>query len=125
MTHKIANNSKLLETLKLLLSVSLLVGSLLAYYHYSGENVVVRVLGVIGGFALATYIFYLSDKGKQTFQYLSLAKKEVMQVVWPTRQETVQMTLLVFVAVIVMGIFMWLVDMFFLWGVKLLTGQGG
>ncbi|NPA71513.1 MAG: preprotein translocase subunit SecE, partial [Gammaproteobacteria bacterium] len=38
--------------------------------------------------------------------------------------ETTQMTLIVFVVVILMGIFLWLVDMFFLWAVQVLTGQG-
>jgi len=125
MTHKVANKSNSTDLVKVILAVAILVGSLVGYYHYVDVHPVIRVLGVIGGLSLALYVFYLSEKGKQTFQYLTLAKKEVMQVVWPTRQETIQMTLLVFAAVIIMGIFMWLVDMFFLWGVKLLTGQGG
>ncbi len=69
--------------------------------------------------------FYQSEKGKAWFSYLSHAQKEVKQVIWPTRQETVQMTLIVFVVVILMSIFLWLVDMFFLWAVQILTGQGG
>jgi preprotein translocase subunit SecE len=120
--HKASNP---LDTAKLLLAVAVLVGSLVGYYVYQEAHAVVRVLGVLVGVGIATFILYQTTIGRSWFSYLSHAKREVRQVVWPTRQETVQMTLIVFVVVIIMGIFFWLVDMFFLWAVKLLTGQGG
>ena len=39
------------------------------------------------------------------------ARAEVRKVVWPTRQETMQTTLVVMVMVVVVGIFLWLLDM--------------
>ncbi|MDG6774932.1 preprotein translocase subunit SecE [Thiomicrorhabdus sp. ZW0627] len=118
-----ASNS--LDTVKLLLAVAVLVGSLVGYYVYQEAHAVVRVLGVIAGVAISAFILYQTAMGRNWFNYLGHAKREVRQVVWPTRQETVQMTLIVFVVVIIMGIFFWLVDMFFLWAVQILTGQGG
>ena len=53
------------------------------------------------------------------------SRNEVRKVVWPTRQETVQTTLMVVVAVIILGIFLWLIDMLLLNAVQILTGQGG
>ena len=114
-----------LDTVKLLLAVAVLVGSLVGYYIYEEAHAVLRVLGVIAGVAIAAFILYQTEIGRGWYNYLMHAKKEVKQVVWPTRQETTQMTLIVFVMVIIMGIFFWLIDMFFLWAVKLLTGQGG
>lgn len=114
-----------LENLKIAVAVVALVASLAGYYSYDDAHAVVRVLGLIAGIVVAGFVFYQSDKGKSWFSYVSHAQKEVKQVIWPTRQETVQMTLIVFVAVIIMSIFLWLVDMFFLWGVQILTGQGG
>ena len=127
MSQKAENPSaaKSLETLKVVVSATLLLLSLIGYYYYSDAHAVVRVLGLIGGIALSGMVFYRSDKGRSWFGYLSHAQKEVKQVIWPTRQETVQMTLIVFAVVIVMSIFLWLVDMFFLWAVQMLTGQGG
>ncbi|WP_127470078.1 preprotein translocase subunit SecE [Thiomicrorhabdus aquaedulcis] len=114
-----------LDTAKMLLAIVVLVGSLLGYYLFKDLHAVVRVLGVVAGVALAIFIMYQTTVGKNWFHYLTQAKREVKLVVWPTRPETVQMTLIVFVVVILMGIFLWLIDMFFLWAVKLLTGQGG
>lgn len=119
------NASNSLDTAKLLLAVAVLIGSLIGYYVYDDAHAVVRVLGIIAGVAVSAFILYQTKIGRGWFNYLSHAKREVRQVVWPTRQETVQMTLIVFVMVIIMGIFFWLIDMFFLWAVKLLTGQGG
>ncbi|AZR82898.1 MULTISPECIES: preprotein translocase subunit SecE [Piscirickettsiaceae] len=127
MSQKAENHSsaKAMETMKVLVSLALLLLSLAGYYIYSDVHAVVRVLGLIGGLVVAGLVFYQSEKGKAWFSYLSHAQKEVKQVIWPTRQETVQMTLIVFVVVILMSIFLWLVDMFFLWAVQILTGQGG
>ncbi|WP_130536563.1 preprotein translocase subunit SecE [Thiomicrorhabdus indica] len=113
-----------LDTIKLLASIGVLVATLIGYYTYDQAHAVVRVLGLVAGVLVSLFILYQTAKGKSWFQYLNLAKREVRQVVWPTRPETVQMTLIVFVVVILMGIFLWLIDMFFLWAVKLLTGQG-
>ncbi|MDX1795156.1 MAG: preprotein translocase subunit SecE [Hydrogenovibrio sp.] len=127
MSHKIEKQSgeNALETIKNVAALALLIVSLVGYYFYSDAHAVVRVLGLLAGIALSGFVFYQSEKGQSWFKYLSNAKKEVRQVIWPTRQETVQMTLIVFAVVIVMSIFLWLVDMFFLWMVQLLTGQGG
>ena len=49
---------------------------------------------------------------------------EVRKVVWPTRAETLQTTLAVLLMVLLVGIFLWLLDMFLLWAIQILTGQG-
>ncbi len=125
MSKKIESPSSSLESVKLLAVVGVLVITLVTYYTFTEVHAVLRVLGVLAGFGFAGYLLYLTEKGRGWFLAVSHAKKEVMLVVWPTRQETVKMTLIVFAVVIIMGIFLWLIDMFFLWGVKLLTGQGG
>ena len=117
--------SSSLDTVKMFLSLAVLIAAIVGYYMFESAHPVLRVLGVVAGAAVSLFILYQTAVGKSWFQHLSLAKREVRQVVWPTRPETVQMTLIVFVVVILMGIFLWLVDMFFLWAVKLLTGQGG
>ena len=118
-------SSNPVDTAKLVLAVAVLVVSLVGYYIYEEAHAVIRVLGVIAGAAIALFILYQTEVGRGWYSYLMHAKREVKQVVWPTRPETTQMTLIVFVVVIIMGIFFWLIDMFFLWAVKILTGQGG
>lgn len=127
MSKEIENNSagSSMNAVKMSAAIAILAISLFGYYHFSEAHAVVRVLGVVAGIGIAAFVFYQTTTGRSWFDYLNHSKREVRQVVWPTRQETVQMTLIVTVVVILMGIFLWLVDMFFLWGVQLLTGQGG
>lgn len=114
-----------LDTIKMFVSIAILLGSVVTYYVFSDWHAVIRVLVVLLGVGLATYVLYTTELGASWFRYLVHTKKEVRQVVWPTRKETAQTTLIVVIAVIIVGIFLWLIDMFFLWAVKLLTGQGG
>lgn len=114
-----------MDTAKMFVSIAILLGSIVAYYSFSEWHAVVRVLIVLFGVALAAGVLYTTELGASWYRYLIHTKKEVRQVVWPTRKETAQTTLIVVIAVIIVGIFLWLVDMFFLWAVKLLTGQGG
>ena len=113
------------DTAKLVLSLAILLGGIFAYYSLSDLHAVVRVLIVLAGVAASAAVLYTTALGASWFKYLIQTKKEVRQVVWPTRKETIQTTLIVVIAVIIVGIFLWLIDMFFLWAVKLLTGQGG
>ncbi len=44
--------------------------------------------------------------------------------VWPTRAETMQTTLMVFIMVVILAIFLWFVDMFLGFAVKSLLAVG-
>lgn len=126
MSHNIENHTESSAAKgKTLLAVGILVASVTGYYYFTDVHSVLRVLMLVLGVMVAGWVFYGTEKGQSWIGFLGQARKEVRQVVWPTRQETIQMTLIVFVVVILMGIFLWLVDMFFLWMVQLLTGQGG
>ena len=122
---EVQESRSVMDTVKMFLSIAILLGSVVAYYTFADWHAVARILVVLLGVALAGYVLYTTELGASWFKYLVHTKKEVRQVVWPTRKETVQTTLIVVIAVIIVGIFLWLIDMFFLWAVKLLTGQGG
>ena len=62
-------------------------------------------------------------KGNELFTFLNSVVLEAKQVVWPTRKETVQMTLVVFVVVVLMAIFLALVDIGFTYIVNLVLGR--
>ena len=47
-------------------------------------------------------------------------KSEVKKIVWPTRQQTVNNTLVVIACVIIVGIFIWIIDILFGLGVQTL-----
>ena len=104
--------------------VALIVMGLGIAMFYATANTISpiwRILGLVAVAILCLAIIYLSDLGKRGLSFVGEARTEVRKVIWPTRQETMQMSLIVFVAVVVMGLFLWLIDTLFLWMVEFLT----
>ncbi len=113
------------DTVKLAVAVLVLAGGVVAFYWYGEQPLALRVAGLLAVAAVSVGIASQTDVGRRAWRFIGEARAEVRKVVWPTRQETLQTTLAVLLMVILVGIFLWLLDMFLLWAVKLLTGQGG
>ena len=73
-------------------------------------------LGVLfGGIAAAVFIVAISPDGRRFIAYAKDSWYEVKKVVWPTRKETNQMTLVVFGFVVIMSLFLWFADKLIEW----------
>jgi preprotein translocase subunit SecE len=55
-------------------------------------------------------------------EFLKQVKSEVKKVTWPSRQETQQGTIAVFVMVIIASLFLFFADQIIAWGVRLILG---
>jgi len=64
-------------------------------------------------------------QGRELAGFFRESQNEVRRVVWPTRQETVQTTLIVLATVVVVACVLWLFDAFLGRAVRWLTGIGG
>lgn len=85
---------------------------------------VVRVIGVVIISILALLLAMTTLKGRTFINFAKESRVEMRKVVWPTRKETVQTTLLIAVITIVVGLCLWGLDSFFLWGITKLTVLG-
>jgi preprotein translocase subunit SecE len=121
-TGKTETDSTLLDTAKLALAVLVLLLGLVGYYYFSEQSNLYRVLGVVAAAGAAIAIFANTLRGKLLLGYLKNSRTEVRKMVWPTRQEALQTTLIVVVLVLLVGIFLWLIDMFLGWAVKFVIG---
>ena len=111
-----------MDTLKLLAAVALLIAGIGGFYYFEGYSTLLRVLGLllIGGIAVAVAL--QTAPGRQVWDFAVASRAEVRKVVWPTRQETIQTTLIVFAMVLIMGIVLWLFDMILMAIVRAVTG---
>lgn len=98
------------------------IAGLFAFYYFAEQSLLMRTLGllIIAGFVV--YLVYMTAKGKRTAAFFRDARTEVRKVVWPSRQETVQTTLTVFIIVLIVGIMLWLFDMLLAYLFQLITG---
>ena len=102
--------SSLLDTVKLLGSVLILLVGIFSYYYLNQISILSRVLMVLASVVVSLIIFFQTQRGNVLWEFFQGSRVEIKKVIWPTKQETFQTTLTVFVFVLIMGIFFWLLD---------------
>ncbi|MEM7613297.1 MAG: preprotein translocase subunit SecE [Pseudomonadota bacterium] len=112
-----------LDTMKLALSLAVMVGGLVAYYMLPEVALPLRVLMVIGGLIVGAAIGMTTFKGQTLWKFIQGSRVEIRKVVWPTRQETTQVTIAVFIFTFLLGLFFWGLDSLLLWLTRMATGQ--
>jgi preprotein translocase subunit SecE len=125
MTEQAETGASVLDTAKLVASVAILVGGIAAFYLLGDVPLAARWLIVFGALAAGIFVALQSAQGREFWQFVQGSRVELRKVVWPTRQETLQTTMVVFVAIVAMGVFFWLLDMLLGAITRALTGQGG
>ena len=81
-----------------------------------------RVLMVLGGTGAGIAIAMTSTQGQGLWHFIQGSRVEIRKVVWPTRQETTQTAIAVFVFTIVWALFFWALDSGLLWLTRQLVG---
>ncbi|AGA91577.1 preprotein translocase, SecE subunit [Thioflavicoccus mobilis 8321] len=119
-----ASNSRL-DTVKLAVAVALLVGGIFAFYFFADYSTLLRVIGLLAIGAAAVAIALQTARGRRLWQFVGDSRAEIRKVVWPTRQETMQTTLVVMAMVLVLGIILWVFDSILMSLVRFLVGRGG
>lgn len=122
--------SKALDKIKWLFVFILVVFVIWGNFYFAGPNsvyqpnVVVRIIGVILVAVLALLLAITTQKGKSLISFAKESRMELRKVVWPTRKEAIQTTLLIAVITIVVGLCLWGLDTFFFWAISKLTVLG-
>ncbi len=103
----------------------ILMASIYANYHF--DQVVWSLRAAIGILILAvlTGLAFTTVSGQNAWLFIKSARTELRKVVWPTRQETIQTTIVVMVMVAIAAMILWGVDAFFLWAISGFTGSRG
>lgn len=125
MSTQVEASTSVFDVVKQVFSVVFVVAGVAAFYYFSEVSVLYRVLGLMFVVLVVAGITLTTDMGRTVWSFVLESKLEVRKVVWPAREETFRTTLLVFAMVFIVGLILWLLDMFLFWGVRFLTGQGG
>ena len=113
------------DKVKLAIAILVVIAGVAGYYVLANQAAWLRWLSVIASLVLAGVVVAFSRYGSEFRRFVELARIELRKIVWPTRQETLQTTLVVFGFVIVAGVFFWVLDLVLAWATKALTGTGG
>ena len=122
-TQTETSESGVLDTVKLLIAAVALIGGLYAYYYYEASVAqALRVLMVLGGTAVGIGIAMTSTQGQRLWHFIQGSRVEIRKVVWPTKQETTQTAIAVFVFTLILSLFFWALDSGLLWLARTLVG---
>ena len=109
------------DNIKLIVAVILMMAAIALFYTYSEYSTLLRVLGLLVVTGISLFIASKTKVGSSVLSFVGETQVEVRKVVWPTRQETVQTTMIVILMVMVMAVVLWGFDSLLAWAVRSLT----
>jgi preprotein translocase subunit SecE len=111
-----------LDGLKWLLVVLVVAAAVGGNVYYADQSLLYRVLALVVLAVAAGYVAIQTTQGAAFWKLAKEARTEIRKVVWPTRQESTQTTMIVVGFVLLMSIILWGLDALLGWIVSLAIG---
>lgn len=111
-----------LDPLKWVLVVLLVAAGVVGNSYYADQSLLYRVLALLLVALAAGWLASKTARGGAFWSLVKGSRTEIRKVVWPTRQETTQTTMIVVVFVFVMALILWALDSLLGWAASLILG---
>ena len=112
-----------MEKIKLILSALLVAAGIAGFYWLADKALVLRILVILAGMAAAIAVLWTTTQGQLALGFIGESVAEAKRVVWPTRKETIQTAVAVFILVAIVAAFLAVVDIGFAYMVQWLMGR--
>lgn len=122
MNSKVTSEGSKLDALKWVVVAVLVAAGVVGNSVYSEESLLYRVIALLVLALISGFVALQTEKGAAFFGLFKEAKAEIRKVVWPSRQETTQTTLIVTVVVLLVGLLLWGLDSLLSWLVSGVIG---
>ncbi len=107
-----------LDWLKWIVVFAVLGGGVFGNWYFGDQSLLYRVVALLVLAMTAFFVAIQTEKGSNAWTLIKDARGEIRRVVWPTRDETVQTTLIVLVLVLIFALILWLLDSGLSWVVS-------
>ncbi len=115
----------MVDNLKLITAVVVIIVGIAVFYVFGDMSALLRALIVVLSVVVAAGVALTSTPGKNAWQFTIGTRAEIRKVIWPSRRETMQSTLVVILMVLVVGIYLWMLDALSFWAIyDLVLGLG-
>jgi len=122
MNAKVEKESGSLDLLKWLLVFGFVAAGVVGNYYFAAESLLYRILALLVLALIAGWTALQTIKGKRFAALVAEARIEIRKVVWPTRQELTQTTMIVVAFVLVVALMLWGIDSLIGWIVSGVIG---
>ncbi len=99
-----------MDVFKFAICAAILIVGMAVFYVFAEQPLLYRVLGIVAAVVIAAGIALTTTRGRSLAGFMKDARTEVRKMVWPTRAETLQTTIVVFIVVVILAIFLWFID---------------
>jgi len=115
------NTNKPTPTMNMLSASIVLFGIYLLTYNPFNLSSLYQALSLVLLITIFVTAFIKTLTGMVFLEFTRQTRIELIKVVWPTRPDIRQTTIIIFIAVVITSIFLWIVDSFFSYAVQVLT----
>lgn len=122
MSAKAEEAGSSIEWLRWLIVAVIVAAGIVGNSIYGEFPLIYRVLVLLVLAAAALWVASTTQKGGAIWDVIKESRTEIRKVVWPTRHETNQTSLIVVVLVIVTAFILWGLDSFFGWIASMIIG---
>lgn len=122
MNAKVESNNSSLNAVKWLIVFALIAVGVVGNSYYSDLGLLYRVAALLVLGAVTFWVAISTSQGAVLWRVVKESQTEIRKVVWPSRQETNQTTLIVVVLTIIMAFILWGLDTFIGWIASLIIG---
>ena len=100
------------DKFKVVLAAVAMIAGVVGFFYLKGQNkpALMCAGALVAGLVIALLFLWASATGRDFLNFAKEAVRETKKVVWPTRKEATQITLVVFGFVLVMALFLWGTD---------------
>lgn len=103
--------SKGTNTLLWIIAVALIIVAAVGNTYFATQlSLVVRVLALVALGAGAVAAAALTNQGQKTLHFIKESRTELRKIIWPTRPEATQTTLIVIAMCVVVSLVLWGID---------------
>ncbi|MBQ14016.1 MAG: preprotein translocase subunit SecE [Gammaproteobacteria bacterium] len=114
MAEKIDSDDSKLDWIKWTVVAVIVLGGVYANSYFAAESLLLRTIGLLVLAGGAGWIAAQTTKGRAFVNLCLEARIEIRKVVWPSRQETTQTTIVVLIVIFIVALILWLLD----WGLN-------
>ena len=111
-----------IDSAKWVVVALLVAAAVIGNSYFADQSLLYRVLGIVAVSAVAAMVALQTAKGVAFWDLVKGSRTEIRKVVWPSRQETVQTTLIVLAFVVVVALLLWGLDSLLGWLVSMVIG---
>ena len=109
------SNTSLTDRILLIIAAIIVVSAVVLFQVLSEEQFLMKLSVLALGILVSLLLVLKSLPGKNFVGFFRDSVQEMRRVVWPTKKETFQTVLIVFVFVLLVSIFLWMADKSFEW----------